>query len=482
MKRTGQFIVLIAALLLQMGFANGAWAVDTDDIGRKRQAQARARSLARELITGVLDIQLRQLEENNLQTLPIYKDIKEMRTNIDTVEAAKMQRVVDALIRVQEQTDPQKRLEGFNEAREEIRVVVRDLIAERQKLLRRLQVARLAAQVRELIRREEGILGSTQETTSLPKSEGERLLLATAADQKDMRVLYLELVNTIGDMKNWGGQLTVAAIRAEEILDIGRVDERPVEAEINSIIAALETARVEDAIAGEKLVIERLERLLEDIEKTQGLIGADREEAIKMIEELIETQQTLRSETQNSELTDEQIEALSDKQLDVHKQIGQIAQSLEEIDAVQPLLDEAKASALDARDELFEGDQEAADREQGEVLGALNEAAEQLEKLIEQEEGGKSADALAEDVEALQETKAALEEVARQQDAAEQNAAENPAEAKANEEAVEQALEALAEEKDLPAGVEAALEKRRGSRGGRRRSQRRRLAGSCRRT
>ena len=96
MKRTGQFIVLIAALLLQLGFAGGAWAVDTDDISRKRQAQARARSLARELITGVLDIQLRQLEENNLQTLPIYKDIKEMRTNIDTVEAAKMQRDVDA--------------------------------------------------------------------------------------------------------------------------------------------------------------------------------------------------------------------------------------------------------------------------------------------------------------------------------------------------------------------------------------------------
>ena len=138
-----------------------------------------------------------------------------------------------------------------------------------------------------------------------------------------------------------------------------------------------------------------LNALLDRIEQTRGLIGADREEAIKMIQELIEAQRTVRAETRDSELTEQKIETLTDRQLDIHKQIGLIAQTLDDLSAIQPLLDQAKASALSARDELFEANREEAQQEQGEVIGALREVEEQLQQLIDQDDSNKSADELA---------------------------------------------------------------------------------------
>ena len=87
--------LLIAALLL------GIWAVslapaagaDTAGLRRKQQAQEKARVLAGELVSAVLDIQLRQLAENGLIERPIYKDIAAMKGNIGHL----MQRDMEAV-------------------------------------------------------------------------------------------------------------------------------------------------------------------------------------------------------------------------------------------------------------------------------------------------------------------------------------------------------------------------------------------------
>ena len=452
MKRTAQLLALAIGLFAQMWLATSAGAVDTDNITRKRQAQVRARAMARELITGVLDIQLRQLEENQLKDLPIYGEIKSMRLKIDEVEETKMQRIVDALLAVQEEKDQQAKLEKFNVARDEIRIVVRDLIAERQKLLRRLQVARVAAQVRELIRREEAILASTQQIKTLPTTAAERATLTAQADQKDMRELFYELVDSLTDMKTWGGHLAAAASDAAIILNATGVNE-----EVSKAVDFLGNGQTEEAIASEKAIIKGLNDLLDRIEQTRGRIGADREEAIKMVQEIIEAQRTVREETEDSELTEDKIEELTADQLDIHKQIGQLAELLGDLQQVQPLLDQAKASALAARDELFEADADQADAEQGKVVGSLAEVEEQLKQLLEDDDSSKSADELAQDVQQLTEAKEALEQIAENQEQAEDNAADNPAATKQQEEAVQAALEQLGNEKELPAGVEAAL-------------------------
>ena len=124
-----------------------AAAADGDAFRRKQQAQEKARGLAGELVSAVLDIQLRQLEENGLKGLPIYRDIASMKGNIGELIKDEMEEIVQLLVEAQEGTQAE-RLAKFNAARGKIREVVVQLMAERQKLYRRMQIAKLAAEVR----------------------------------------------------------------------------------------------------------------------------------------------------------------------------------------------------------------------------------------------------------------------------------------------------------------------------------------------
>ena len=136
--------VCVVSLLPAAGLDSAA------SLRRKQQAQEKARVLARELVASVLDIQVRQLKENGLEHLPIYREINEMRGNIDGLVEAQMQDVVQLLVKAQE-AERDQRLPLLNQARDKIREVVINLMAERQKLLRRLQIAKIAAQVQQLI-------------------------------------------------------------------------------------------------------------------------------------------------------------------------------------------------------------------------------------------------------------------------------------------------------------------------------------------
>ena len=94
----------------------------------------------------MLDVQLRQLAENGLTGLPIYRDIDSMKGNIAELVDSEMPEIVQLLIEAQSGPQ-QQRLEKLNAARAQVREVVVRLMAERQKLHRRMQVARLAADV-----------------------------------------------------------------------------------------------------------------------------------------------------------------------------------------------------------------------------------------------------------------------------------------------------------------------------------------------
>ena len=65
-------------------------AEDAAPLRQRQQAQEKARALAGELISAVLDVQLRQLAENGLSELPIYRDIASMKGNIAGLVDAEM--------------------------------------------------------------------------------------------------------------------------------------------------------------------------------------------------------------------------------------------------------------------------------------------------------------------------------------------------------------------------------------------------------
>ena len=66
-------------------FAAVASGQEPGELARKQKAQEKARALARELVGGVLEIQVRQLAENGLDKLPIHDEIADMKTNIAAV-------------------------------------------------------------------------------------------------------------------------------------------------------------------------------------------------------------------------------------------------------------------------------------------------------------------------------------------------------------------------------------------------------------
>ncbi|HND54616.1 MAG TPA: hypothetical protein PLV92_19525, partial [Pirellulaceae bacterium] len=232
-----------------------AGAVEPDSLRQKQQAQEKARQLARELVSGVLDIQLRQLAENGMEKQPVYRDIKDMQKNLDVIAKDKMDEVVQLLVKAQEGSQ-KERVENFNQARDKIRDVVVHLMSERQKLQRRLQVARVSAQVQQLIGMESKVL---QTTRGLPEETADRrdtAQLNTIQDQHDVSALYLQLVTTLQDLSTWSGEIAAGASDGLRILKAAQV-----ETELKTSIAKLKDTDFDAAQKNEQAVIKGLKSL-----------------------------------------------------------------------------------------------------------------------------------------------------------------------------------------------------------------------------
>ncbi len=251
--------VLTAASLLAAeagaGRTAGTEPRSVDALRNKQEAQQRARGMAKELISGILDIQLKQLKENGLDKLPIYAEIVSMRKNIDKLVEAEMLDVVDILIKAQNGPAAERQAR-FNEARDKIREIVVKLSVERQNLLRRLKIAELSAQVRRLIQLETGVLKVSQSLPEQAAGKREQSTLATIEDQRDVIVLFSQLVAMLGDVSTWGGPVGAGAADGLRILKAGQVDK-----ELDGSIGHLESARFGEAVASERAVIHGLEAL-----------------------------------------------------------------------------------------------------------------------------------------------------------------------------------------------------------------------------
>ncbi len=184
------------------GAGNAVGPAGGESLRHKQEAQQRARAMARELISSILDIQLKQLKENGLDKLPIHGEIASMRENIDKLIGAEMAEVVDLLVEAQSLA-PAERKARVGEAREKIREIVIRLSVERQNLLRRLKVAELSAQTRRLIQLEKGVLRVTESIPEQPRLQQETLTLGASQDQRDVKALFARLVDTLADVSAW---------------------------------------------------------------------------------------------------------------------------------------------------------------------------------------------------------------------------------------------------------------------------------------
>jgi hypothetical protein len=212
------------------------------------------------------------------------------------------------------------------------------------------------------------------------------------------------------------------------------------------------------AVIHQDKAIQGLSQLLKLIERTQGLIGAERQAALDKIHALEDRQRELREKTKNTKLTDPPQRELIDEQNAIRKALGELAEELSDQPRAQTHLDAAKAAAGQATTEIFDGEKEQAVGEQSKVLGHLAALAEELENLSEVDDSDKSADDYAQEVKDLEAAKEDVKQAQSLQEAAGQKTAESkPKEAAAPQKEVAKKAEAAAQDRDLPESVKSRL-------------------------
>lgn len=449
-QNLGKRMTLVAALLLALAPAP-ARAVDADALRRKQDAQERARDMARQLVTGILDVQLQQLEENGLKELPLYRDIALMRKNIGALVAKEMEQVVELLVKAQRGSEAE-RDEAYHQARKMIRQIVTRLASERQNLMRRLKSAELTAQVQRLIAAQTKVWQATKSIPDQLPARQESLALAAIEDQGDVKQLFLQLVETLADVSQWGGPLGAGAADGLQILQAASVGK-----ELDSAHNLLGELHYPEAAGSQLLVIKGLRLLLEKLNDTENKLGSDHGSALALTQGLIEKQEKLRDKTKQADLTQPQAERLVEEQAEIRKELNILSQTIGSQPATAGLLEQAKASAYEATGRLFDARNDEAVAEQGKVLANLAELAEQLAHATDAGQSDKSAAELGRQVRDLEQAKADIERIRAEQAQVDRAAEANVTAAAPQEQQVAASLAKVDDNRNLPKAVVSRL-------------------------
>lgn len=179
---------------------------------RRATEQRQARAMARDLVTTVLDLQLRQLEENGLTELPLYRDIQTMRGELSDLVDGEMAAVIDQLAALEKSTGDEREAK-LAEIRRTIRNIVVRLSVERRTLLRRLKSAEIAEQTRRLIALQSNVRDATAALPSRPAERRPTEALQVLEDQRDALSLFNPLTESLADIATWDGPVATSTLR-----------------------------------------------------------------------------------------------------------------------------------------------------------------------------------------------------------------------------------------------------------------------------
>jgi hypothetical protein len=444
--------IVLPAVLAGMAMAADGEKPQADAAAAGRVTQQRARVMAQELVAGVLDVQIRQLEENGLASRPIHAEITAMRGNIDALVNREMREVVELLAKA-ETAAAGERAALVKDARALVRGIVARLSMERQQILRRLRVADIAAQVRRLIDRQQTVKTTTDALPRQVDGRREAVALAAIEDQRTVRTLYDTLTLALEDISGWGGSVGSGAVTGLRMLE-----ESQVAAALAAAEGSLGTLDFAAASAAQNRVAESLQKLLATIETSRGAGGGNAAAALETLRSLTERGTQLRREMEKTPLTDAAVERILDSQAEFRQEMGRLAETLRGVPEVESLLEQADASAQEATSAVFEGDQQRAVAEEGKVIGALAAIAGRLQQDATMPPEARAAEQLARRLDDLRKAAAEMAAVGRRQAQATQAARANPPAAMAMEREVAAEVARIAAAGDLPPVVDARME------------------------
>ena len=340
---------------------------------QKQVVQERVRAMARQLVAGVLDVQMTQLKENGLQALPLFAEIVSMRRRLDELVDRDMADVVTILSRA-EAAPVEKRDEALLEAHRKSRAVVVAMLVERQNLLRRLRIAEIAEQVRRAIAAETAALTATADLPNQPQIRRETLALRAIEDQRDVAALYAQFKDALGDVSKWPGEAGVEARQGLRLLETGRVD-----AELDAAQQRLSGAQYREATVSQEAVIRGLSALLAQLNRTPQKDQAADRAAASALEQLATRQEELRDAAQRVDLQTPEADKLVNQQTELAKRVAEAARDVQTPPAARAEVAKAHAAAQEAAAKLFEQKREEAVAEQTKAIEQLRKAASQAE-------------------------------------------------------------------------------------------------------
>ncbi|MDA0285505.1 MAG: hypothetical protein O3B86_19345, partial [Planctomycetota bacterium] len=450
-------IAALAVFLLTLtGVPDSANAVDKIALRRKQIDQQRARAMAQKLVSSAIDLQINQLEDNGLTDLPIYKEIRSMRGNIGELVEAEMADVVTMLLDAQQLDSAAERDSKFISARGTIRDIVIRLAVERHNLLRRLRNAEIAEQVKRLIRLEAAVMTVTKGLPEVSQTRREQLAVRAIEDQRDIKGLFLHLVETLADVSSWDGAIGQGATKG-----LGILKKEDVGLHLDRAGTELAAARFAASAIEQAQVVVGLKKLLDEVLHTQGLISSDSESIFQRIEELAQKQSEIRAKVQNADLTKpDNASDLTDEPEEFKAELEELVEAVADNPQAAEHVQEAIEAAAQATEQIFSEQTEQAVSAQRLVEGHLAALLDKLQQDIQEQLGDKTATELAATVKDLEATKAELEQVKAQQQTASVTAEQDPAKAAQQEKAVAAAIEAIqaaVAKRDLPDQLEATI-------------------------
>lgn len=448
MRAASTITMLLAAVLA----CRGLGLADEPVQQRKRQQQA-AVDLARRLIADVLDVQLAQFQDNGLDTLPVYRDIQAMRINIDRVTEEDMQRIISLLNQAQ-QAGGETQTKLVTQARQNAREVVTVLMAERERLRQRLKVAHIQQQLRQLIEQQQRVRSDTAQLDATPREQRDRATVAALEDQRDARTLFDQLDASLETARQWESAEGQAAEASKR-----RLQDEGTAALFKDAESDLAKGDTEHALQAQDAIVEQLSEVLEKMETAQGLKPFDSSSALDAVDDILQQQKELTEQTGRASGEDQgQLDELSRQQHGLHEQMGDLDQAAQALPDGSSLLNQAKAAALGAEEDLFAGDPDAAVEDQQQVIRNLEQLRRALNAASSAAQPADMPDPLEMQVEQLEELSQDLAEIAQQQDQVLAELAESPTSARQQQQEVAGALSEQSARDPLPNDVQQSVE------------------------
>jgi hypothetical protein len=415
---------------------------DSENLEEIQTLQQRIQQRTGSVVTEILNEQLQRLRDNRMEGLPAFGDIKQTHESLTELLRDEMAKTSEELVKARQQSLPHR--EAMDRGR--LRTTLQVLTQERDRTRRRLQVAELAGDFRELIDRQTAVQEDTMRLSETPDEQRVEQTLEVLDDQKDARVLFQQLETSLNDVSKWNNRLSDAASKA-----LAEIRERAVGQRFEDAEAEIGRGRLVAAAENQNEIVERLSSALQNVEAARGIDPVNALPLLEIVTELRERQEVLQRLAGEANSL-EALDGLTERQGAVRSELGGLSEELPEGHPATSRLEPASSAASRAEQHLFEGDAAQAIAAQGEVVQQLR----QLEQLLEQTdiaEGMSPGTALTDEIGQLERLDESLEKLLEQQEAVVEQAGANPESAGQLEQEVADELGRQAARSPLPENV-----------------------------